>query len=195
MKRALDILGGLCGAVLLVPLTILAGAAILLESGWPVFVRLERVSKGKSIRVWKFRSMERSAAEAKESLMAQNERSDGPFFKMRHDPRVTRVGRVLRKFRLDEVPQFLNVLTGDLSLVGPRPHEPGEVSQYPPEYRELARAQAGLTGLSQVSGASGLPFLKELELDRYYLTHQSFWLDLRILGKTFWIFITDPTGV
>lgn len=195
MKRVVDIFGGICGVLLLIPLTALAGIAILMESGGPVFVRLERVSRGTVIRVWKFRSMERNAAEARGDLMARNERSDGPFFKMRHDPRVTKVGRILRKFRLDEVPQFLNVLTGDLSLVGPRPHEPGEVSHYPPEYRTLADAQAGLTGLSQVSGASGLPFLKELELDRYYLEHQSFWLDLRILGKTFVIFITDPTGV
>ncbi len=195
MKRALDIIGGLCGTIFLVPLTALAGIAILIESGWPVLVRLERISKGKTIRVWKFRSMVQGAAEARQELTAHNERNDGPFFKMRHDPRVTRVGRILRKFRLDEVPQFLNVLTGDLSLVGPRPHEPAEVSHYPSEYRALAEAQAGLTGLSQVSGASGLPFLKELELDRYYLLHQSLWLDLRILGKTVWIFISDPTGV
>ena len=139
--------------------------------------------------------MFRVAAAGKAALQSLIERSDGPFFKITNDPRLTRIGRIIRKFRFDEYPQFWNVLTGDLSLVGPRPHEPEEVARYPMEFRGLANAQAGLTGLSQVSGASGLPFRRELELDQYYLDHQSLWFDCIIVWKTIWVFLTDPTGV
>lgn len=131
----------------------------------------------------------------KKDLLTLNERKDGMFFKIKNDPRVTRSGRWLRKIRFDEFPQLLNVLIGDISLIGPRPHEPEEVGQYPEQYKKLSLAKAGLTGLSQVSGASALPALKELELDFYYTEHVSFRLDLRILFRTFWIFFSDPTGV
>jgi len=195
MKRIFDVAGSLCGLAFIAPLIPLIAFAIILDDGWPVLVRLPRVSAGKVIGAWKFRSMVRGARDLKAGLMARNERSDGPFFKIKNDPRLTRTGRIIRKFRLDEYPQFWNVLTGDLSLVGPRPHEPEEVARYPEEFRGLANAQAGLTGLSQVSGASGLPFRRELELDQYYLAHQSLWFDCMILWKTVWIFLTDPTGV
>ena len=114
---------------------------------------------------------------------------------MRFDPRVTRVGRILRKFRLDEFPQLLNVLTGELSLVGPRPHEPEEVANYPEPFKNLILAKAGVTGLSQVSGASSLPFLRELELDSHYVQSQSWWLDAKIIGRTVSIIFTDHTAV
>jgi len=128
-------------------------------------------------------------------LAVMNERADGPFFKIKKDPRVTRVGRVLRKFRLDEFPQLLNVLKGELALVGPRPHEPEEVIHYPKEYAHLLLVKAGVTGLSQVNGASSLPFLTELELDSRYLENQSAWLDLVIIAKTISILFFDPTAV
>ncbi|MDO8469480.1 MAG: sugar transferase [bacterium] len=195
VKRALDIVGAIVGLLVLSPLVPVIALAILLDDGRPIFVYLARISGGKSIWVCKFRSMVRAAHLQKAALQSRNERNDGPFFKIKNDPRLTRTGRIIRKFRLDEYPQFWNVLTGDLSLVGPRPHEPEEVAQYPEEFRELPDARAGLTGLSQVSGASGLPFRRELELDRYYLAHQSLWFDCMILWKTVWIFLTDPTGV
>jgi len=169
--------------------------AIKLDSQGPIFVKLARVSRGKIIRVYKFRSMIEGAEKLKTHLAMKNERLDGPFFKIKNDPRITRVGRVLRKFRLDEFPQLLNVLSGNLSLVGPRPHEPGEVIHYPHPYHRLMLAKAGVTGLSQVSGASSLPFLRELELDHYYLEHQNLLLDIRIIGKTLKIIFTDPTAV
>ncbi len=169
--------------------------AILLEDGWPIFVSLERISGGRRVFIYKFRSMVRNAHAMKKDLIHLNERRDGPLFKIKNDPRLTRVGKVLRKLRLDEFPQFINVLLGDLSLVGPRPHEPGEIAAYPEEFKVLSVAKAGLTGLSQVSGASALPFLKELELDKYYLEHQSFMFDMQILGRTVWILFSDPTGV
>jgi lipopolysaccharide/colanic/teichoic acid biosynthesis glycosyltransferase len=139
--------------------------------------------------------MVQGAENMKKDFFYLNERKDGPFFKIRNDPRLTKVGKWLRKLRLDEFPQLINVLKGELSLVGPRPHEPEEVSKYPPEFKKLALAKAGVTGLSQVSGASALPFRRELELDLYYLESQSFWLDMQIFARTIWIFFSSPTGV
>lgn len=194
-KRLLDILGGLIGAALLIVLTPIIGLAIKLDSPGPVFVKLARVSSGKRITILKFRSMVKGADKLKASLIERNERKDGPFFKIKNDPRITRVGKVIRKFRLDEFPQFLSVLTGELSLVGPRPHEAEEVAHYPHEFHSVFHAKAGITGLSQVSGASSLTFAKELELDRWYLNNQSIWLDLKIIGKTVAIIFTDPTAV
>lgn len=195
MKRTVDIVGGVCGLLFIAPFTPLIAFAILLESGFPAFVKLGRVSEGHAIGVYKFRTMIAGAETMKSGLMDLNERKDGAFFKIEKDPRLTRVGTFLRKLRLDEFPQFWNVLKGDLSLVGPRPHEPEEIAQYPEVFKKIADAKAGLTGLSQVKGASALSFLKELEYDLYYLEHQSFVLDLKILFQTFLIFITDPTGV
>jgi lipopolysaccharide/colanic/teichoic acid biosynthesis glycosyltransferase len=131
----------------------------------------------------------------KSSLNHLNERSDGPFFKIKNDPRLTKVGKFLRKYRLDEFPQLWNVLKGELNLVGPRPHEPEEVMLYPEKYRHIVFAKAGATGLSQVSGASSLPFLKELELDSHYLEQQSLTLDAKIISKTVKIIFTDGNAV
>lgn len=195
MRRLFDIIGAIFGLLFILPFTPFIALAIVLESGRPVTVKLDRVSGGKVIKVYKFRSMVQGAHATKKNLAHLNERSDGPFFKIKEDPRLTKVGKWLRRFRVDEFPQFINVLRGELALVGPRPHEPGEVAQYPSGFKKLYFAKAGLTGLSQVSGASGLPYFKELELDLYYVLHQSLWLDLKILFKTVWIFLSDPTGV
>lgn len=195
LKRFFDIIGACLGITALAIITPFVALAIVIESGFPVFVALERVSDGRTIRVFKFRSMVKGAHAQKKNLAALNERKDGPLFKIKNDPRLTRVGKMLRKFRIDEFPQFINVLLGDLSVVGPRPHEAEELAHYPDEFKMLSRAKAGLTGLSQVSGASSLPFTKELELDKYYLEHQSAILDAKILLKTVWILFVDPTGV
>lgn len=135
------------------------------------------------------------AAAMKGGLKHLNERNDGPFFKIKRDPRVTKFGRLLRKFRIDESPQFINVLKGELALVGPRPHEPEEVIHYPDEYKSLLLHRSGITGLSQVNGASSLPFMKELELDKFYLDNASFGLDSKIIFKTAAILFFDPTAV
>jgi lipopolysaccharide/colanic/teichoic acid biosynthesis glycosyltransferase len=194
-KRALDLLGSIVGIALFTCIYPIIAAAIKLESAGPVLVALDRVSHGKTIRLYKFRSMHEGAHVKKPLLSPFNERKDGPFFKMKHDPRLTRVGKIIRKFRLDEVPQFINVLRGDLSLVGPRPHEPEEIAQYPSEYQFLARCKAGITGLSQVNGASSLTFERELELDARYATHVSLAFDLKIIVKTLSIFLFDPSAV
>lgn len=194
-KRVFDILFSLLGILFITLFTPFILLAIVLEDGLPLFVKLDRVSEGKIIGVYKFRSMKKGAHEKKKELKHLNERDDGPFFKIKNDPRLTKVGKFLRKLRVDEFPQFINVLKGDLSIVGPRPHELGEVEEYPEKYRKIPFARAGVTGLSQVNGASGLPYLKELELDLFYIENQSLWFDIKILLKTVWIFFSDPTGV
>ena len=195
LKRILDIIGSFIGLIILLPFFPFIALAIKLGSRGPVLIKLDRVSEGKIIKVYKFRSMVLGAEKQKKKLLNLNERSDGPFFKIKNDPRITKIGKVLRKFRLDEFPQLINVLKGELSLVGPRPHEPEELFSYPREYRELLAAKTGLTGLSQVNGASSLPFLKELEFDNFYIQNRSLRLDIKILYKTAVIFFTDPTGV
>jgi|SRR3989344_3630451 len=195
MRRLLDILGASVGLLVTTAFTPLIAAAIKLESRGPVFVKLARVSAGKKIIVYKFRSMYQGAHQMKAALSVLNERADGPFFKIKKDPRVTHVGRILRKFRVDEFPQLINVIKGELSLVGPRPHEPEEVIFYPHPYKHLLLAKAGVTGLSQVSGASGLPFMKELELDDHYVKNRSLTMDAKILAKTVKIIFSDPTAV
>lgn len=191
----MDILGALAGLLFISPFVPFIAVAIKIDDGGPVFIRLARVSEGKTVMVYKFRSMVVGAQLQKKNLLHLNERKDGPFFKMKNDPRVTRVGRVLRRFRIDEFPQLVNVLRGELALVGPRPHEPEEVVHYPDAYKSLLSARSGATGLSQVSGASGLPFLRELELDKEYLERMSFSTDVKILVKTIAILFFDPTAV
>ena len=195
MKRLIDIIGATVGCFILIPFLPLIALAIKLDSRGPTLVKLKRVSAGKIIHVYKFRSMIHGAHRMKPSLAHLNERRDGPFFKITHDPRVTRVGKYLRRCRLDEWPQLINVFTGELSLVGPRPHEPEEVEKYPSEYRHIGFAKAGITGLSQINGASSLPFLKELEWDRYYLQNHSLRLDIKIIAKTIWIAFVDRNAV
>ena len=195
MKRLIDIAGAAAGLAVTAPLWPFIALAVKLDQKGPVLVKLDRVSSGQTIKVYKFRSMADGSHQLKPQLKHLNERTDGSFFKIKNDPRLTRTGRLLRKFRLDELPQLINVLKGELSLVGPRPHEPEEVIFYPHPHKHLIVAKAGVTGLSQVSGASGLPFLRELELDSYYVKNQSLLLDAKILGKTLWIMFFDPTGV
>ena len=195
MNRLLDIAFSSLGLLVTAIFYPFAALVIKLESRGPIIVKLNRVSEGKVIKVYKFRTMIENAHVLKPLLKDINQRSDGPFFKIKNDPRLTRIGKILRKFRLDEFPQFLNVLRGELAMVGPRPHEPEEVIHYPKEYKHLLLAKSGLTGLSQVSGASGLPFLKELQLDSDYVKNKSLRLDLKIIAKTAAIIFFDPTAV
>jgi lipopolysaccharide/colanic/teichoic acid biosynthesis glycosyltransferase len=195
IKRIIDIIGSILGLALILPFTPIIVLAIKLDSKGPVLVKLPRVSGGRVVGIYKFRSMIHGAHQLKIQFAHLNERRDGPFFKIKNDPRLTRVGKILRQFRLDEFPQLINVLKGELSLVGPRPHEPEEVQKYPAEHQPIILAKAGVTGLSQVNGASSLPFLKELELDAHYVKNQSLILDAKILAKTIKIIFTDPTAV
>ncbi|MDP3953701.1 MAG: sugar transferase [bacterium] len=194
-KRIFDFLGSLLGLLFIAPFVPFIALAIKIDSRGPIIVKLERISEGRRVRVYKFRSMVEGAALLKESLEKRNERRDGPLFKIKDDPRVTKTGRFLRRFRLDEFPQLVNVLKGELALVGPRPREPQEADRYPDEYKKILEVRQGVTGFSQVSGASSLPFLRELELDKYYVENLSPSLDLKIILKTIGVLFFDPTAV
>jgi exopolysaccharide biosynthesis polyprenyl glycosylphosphotransferase len=184
MKRLLDVAVAAVALLLASPIILITALAIKIDSPGPVFFQQTRVGKnGRHFACFKFRSMYANAEAMKALLAAQNE-ADGPVFKMKRDPRVTRVGAVIRKFSIDELPQLLNVLKGEMSLVGPRPALPKEVAQY--QFEQLGRLHAlpGLTGLQQVSGRSDLSFDRWTQLDLQYVSEQSLWQDLKILIKT-----------
>jgi exopolysaccharide biosynthesis polyprenyl glycosylphosphotransferase len=185
LKRSFDLLGAAIGIVLLAIPCLVVALLIKIDSAGPVFVRLDRVGEGqRRFRLWKFRSMIRDAEIMKTQLMDKNERSDGPLFKISADPRITRLGRWLRKTSVDELPQLFNVLRGDMSLVGPRPHEPAEVARYEKRHKKLLAIRPGITGMAQISGRSKLPWEEEVRLDTYYIEHWSLGLDLQILLRT-----------
>jgi exopolysaccharide biosynthesis polyprenyl glycosylphosphotransferase len=184
VKRAADIAGSLAGIILFLPLWLLIVALIKIDSRGPVFYRQERLGKdGKPFRIYKFRSMVVGADEMLPELANFNE-MDGPIFKIKKDPRVTRVGRLLRKFSIDEFPQLINVFLGDMSLVGPRPPIPDEVEKYERWQTKRLTVPQGVTGLWQVSGRNLLTFEEMVRLDIYYIENWSLWLDLKILLKT-----------
>lgn len=194
-KRIFDITSSIILlAIMVVPFFII-GFLIKWNSRGPVFISTTRVSQYREFRLYKFRSMIQDAHLFKQYLLEYNERGDGPLFKMKDDPRVTKIGKILRKTRIDELPQLLNVLKGDMSLVGPRPHEPAEIGSYKDSHRKVFVVKPGITGFSQVSGAQNLSFEDEIRLDRFYIEHWSFKLDIIILLKTFLIFITRHDGV
>lgn len=166
------------------PLFGLIALAIILDSRGPVFFRQERVGKsGEQFHMYKFRSMVKDAETQRTALEELNE-ADGPMFKIRNDPRVTRVGRFLRQTSLDELPQLFNVLRGEMSLVGPRPGTPQEVAVYQAWHRRRLEVYPGMSGLWQVRGRSDVPFDEMCLLDIYYIENWSLWLDLRILAQT-----------
>ncbi len=184
-KRTLDVVIAGIGLLILWPLFVVIALMIRFDSRGPVLVSLERVGRGGRIFIlYKFRSMIEHAHLFKETVIPLNERGDGPLFKMKDDPRVTTVGRLLRRSSFDELPQLWNVLRGDMSLVGPRPHEPQEVQQYDKKYRTLLNIKPGITGLAQVSGRSNLSFDDEAKLDTYYIENWSLPLDIRIFLRT-----------
>ncbi|WP_130836101.1 sugar transferase [Lachnoclostridium sp. Marseille-P6806] len=184
-KRAMDILGGLIGVLLMGIITLFLAPAILIDSPGPVFFSQLRVGKnGRRFRIYKFRSMYRDAEERLRELQGSNE-MNGLMFKMENDPRITRVGRFLRRTSLDEFPQFLNVLKGDMSLVGTRPPTEKEFEQYNEHYRRRISMTPGLTGLWQVSGRSDITDFDEVvRLDLQYIDNWSLALDIKILLQT-----------
>jgi exopolysaccharide biosynthesis polyprenyl glycosylphosphotransferase len=184
LKRALDLVGSGVLLVLTSPILAATAIAVKLDSPGPVLFRQERVGLyGEPFVCYKFRSMYVDAEERKQELMAMNE-ADGPIFKIKHDPRVTRVGRFIRKVSVDELPQLFNVWRGEMSLVGPRPAVPKEVAAYQFDERRRLEAVPGLTGLQQVSGRSDLDFKRWVELDLQYIAEQSLLKDVEILLKT-----------
>lgn len=182
-KRLFDFFASLILIILLTPLWIIIPILIKLDSPGPVFYVSQRKFKDKIFGLIKFRSMVVNAEAQKKTLLEQNERK-GPLFKIKNDPRVTKLGKFLRKTSIDELPQLFNVLQGSLSLVGPRPHLPEEVAQYEAHHLGVFVVKPGITGLAQINGRSNLDFEDEIKLDFYYIENWSFWLDIKILLRT-----------
>lgn len=182
-KRIFDIVFSLLLIQLLIPIWIIVPILIKLDSPGPAFYRSKRKHKDRVFDIFKFRSMIVNADAKKAELLAQNERK-GPLFKIKEDPRVTRLGRFLRKTSIDELPQLFNVLLGTLSLVGPRPHLPEEVEKYEQHHHKVFTIKPGVTGLAQISGRSNLDFEDEVKLDFYYIENWSMLLDLKIILKS-----------
>jgi exopolysaccharide biosynthesis polyprenyl glycosylphosphotransferase len=185
LKRLLDIVASGIIILLLSPLFLTIAALIYIESPGPVLFKQTRVGRwGTLFTMWKFRSMYMDAEERKKQLMQENEMSGGVLFKMKRDPRITKIGRFIRKASIDELPQLWNVFKGDMSLVGPRPPVPAEVDQYSLADRRRLEVIPGITCVWQVSGRSDIPFPEQVELDVEYIESQSLWKDIKILFQT-----------
>jgi len=183
-KRCMDVVMSLALLVLLLPLMLLVALAIRLDSPGAALLKQKRIGRDRvPFDCYKFRSMCVDAEAQRKALAHRNEMT-GPVFKIRSDPRVTRVGRVLRKYSLDELPQLINVLKGEMSLVGPRPPLPEEVERYEPRHMKRLEVKPGLTCIWQVSGRNEICFERWVELDIEYIEHRSLWLDLVILVRT-----------
>jgi exopolysaccharide biosynthesis polyprenyl glycosylphosphotransferase len=184
LKRVFDIALSLTALIAAAPVMIAMAIAIRLEDGGPIFYVSDRVGKkGTIFSCYKFRSMVTNAEKIKAQLAAQNERT-GILFKMKDDPRITKVGRFLRKYSLDELPQLFNVLQGDMSVVGPRPPIASEVAKYEIDHFRRLEVLPGLTGLWQVRARQDPSFERYIALDTAYVENWSFWLDLKIILQT-----------
>ena len=184
-KRTLDLLLSGIALALLSPLFLLIAILIKLEDGGPVFFAQTRVGQfGREFRMFKFRSMCLNAEQRLKELLAQNEHKQGVTFKLKNDPRITRAGRWLRKFSMDELPQFFNVFRGEMSLVGPRPPVPREVALYSQADRRRLAVKPGITCIWQVSGRAEIDFAGQVQLDVNYIETQRTLTDLHILLRT-----------
>ena len=180
----IDKAGALAGLILAMPLMFITAVAIKLESRGPVLFKQVRLGlNGRTFHLYKFRTMCDGAETQKDRLRAMNEMS-GPAFKIKDDPRITPVGRLLRKYSIDELPQFLNVLKGEMSLVGPRPPLPKEVAQYEPWQHRKLSVKPGVTCLWQVNGRNEIDFDDWMRLDLEYIDNWSLWLDTKLLART-----------
>jgi len=186
-KRSIDLLLGLFFTIIALPFMIIIALFVVVTSGFPIFYVSRRMSKGCTVPVLKFRTMCKDADKQRKELEHLSHRNDGPLFKIKDDPRITPVGKALRRFSLDELPQLFNVLCGQLSLIGPRPHLPDEVAKYSDYHKRVFTVRPGITGLAQISGRSNLSFDEEVKLDLRYIEDWSVVLDLWILWRTFFV--------
>lgn len=193
-KRIIDIIGAGSGLLLLSPVIVIVACAVKFTSKGPVFFSQKRVGKkGKLFYMYKFRSMVVNAEELKEKLEHQNEMS-GPMFKMKDDPRVTKVGKFIRKTSLDELPQLWNVLKGDMSLVGPRPSLPKEVKEFEKWMYKRLTVKPGLTCYWQVSGRNNIDFEDWMKLDISYVEDRNLWIDIKLIFKTVFVLFGDKNA-
>ena len=194
IKRIIDIVASFTGLILLSPLILIVSMLIKLESKGEVIFKQKRVGlNGKEFYMYKFRSMVINAEELKEQLESQNEMS-GPMFKIKDDPRITKVGKFIRKTSIDELPQLINVIKGDMSLVGPRPSLPKEVKKFEQWMMERLEVKPGLTCIWQVSGRNNIDFEDWMKLDIKYVRERSFKLDIKLILKTVLVLLGDKNA-
>lgn len=194
IKRCIDIIGSLAGLVLLSPIFLITAVWVKVDSRGPVFFAQERVGKdGKPFIMYKFRSMCIDAENMLYKLKSKNEMS-GPMFKIKKDPRITKVGRFIRKTSIDELPQLYNVLMGDMTLVGPRPNLPQEVKEFTLYQRQKLLVKPGITCYWQVMGRNSIDFDDWMKLDIKYVKERSTMLDIKLIFKTFWVLFGDENA-
>lgn len=194
LKRLIDFIGALVGIICTSPILIITAIIIKLDSRGPVIFIQERVGhKGKIFKMYKFRSMVTNAEELLDKLKDKNEMS-GPMFKMRGDPRITNIGKFIRKTSIDELPQFFNVLKGDMSLVGPRPNLQSEVVQFSPYHKQKLLVKPGLTCYWQVMGRNEIGFEEWMELDIKYMRERNLWIDIKLIIRTFFMLFGDKNA-
>ena len=193
-KRVTDIFLSAIGLILLSPILLIVAIAIRIDSKGPIIFKQDRVGKdGKIFSMYKFRSMIVNAEELKAKLETKNEMS-GTMFKMKNDPRITKVGRFIRKTSIDELPQLINVIKGDMSLVGPRPSLPKEVEQFSPWMLERLKVKPGITCYWQVMGRNNIAFEEWMKLDVKYVHEMNYWLDIKLIFKTFFVLFGDESA-
>lgn len=194
-KRTIDILGSGIGLIILSPIFILVALAIKIEDPkGKVFFVQERCGKNnKLFKMYKFRSMISNAEELLEDLICENE-MDGPVFKIKEDPRITRVGRFIRKTSIDELPQLFNILMGDMSIVGPRPAIPHEVAEYNEYQKQRLLVKPGLTCIWQVSGRNSIGFDEWVDMDLEYIEKRNLWMDVKLIFKTVGVLFGDDNA-
>lgn len=184
IKRTFDIVASLAGLIILSPVLLITAVAIYIDDPGPVLFFQDRDGlNGKIFKMWKFRSMYQNAPELRAKMGTQNE-LDGPAFKMKNDPRITRVGKFLRRFSIDELPQLVNILFGEMSVVGPRPLPKYETAQLTPEQRQRLLVKPGLTCYWQISGRNTATFEEWMEYDFRYIREQSLWTDCKLVLAT-----------
>ncbi|EPY6466767.1 sugar transferase [Clostridium sporogenes] len=194
IKKIIDLLGSIIGLILLSPILIITAIAIKLDSKGPVFFIQERVGKNEqAFNMYKFRSMVIDAEEKLYKLKDKNEMS-GPMFKMKDDPRITKIGRFIRKTSIDELPQLFNVLKGEMSLVGPRPNLPREVIKFTDYQKNKFLAKPGLTCYWQVMGRNNIDFEDWIELDIKYIRKRNTWEDIKLIFKTVGVLLGDDNA-
>ena len=193
-KRTIDIIGAGLGLILLSPIIAIVACAVKVTSKGPIFFSQKRVGKnGELFEMYKFRSMVVNAEELKENLEDQNEMS-GPMFKIKDDPRITKVGKFIRKTSIDELPQLWNILKGDMSLVGPRPSLPKEVEQFDNWMFKRLSVRPGLTCYWQVSGRNNIDFEDWMKLDCRYVDERNLWIDIKLIFKTVFVLFGDKNA-
>lgn len=193
-KRIIDIIGAGLGLILLSPIIAIVACAVKVTSKGPIFFSQKRVGKnGELFEMYKFRSMVVNAEELKGNLEDQNEMS-GPMFKIKDDPRITKVGKFIRKTSIDELPQLWNILKGDMSLVGPRPSLPKEVEQFDNWMFKRLSVRPGLTCYWQVSGRNNIDFEDWMKLDVKYVDERNIWIDIKLIFKTIFVLFGDKNA-